>query len=536
MTLFKRLAGLTGVLLTGVAFAGVPAEAREASGDAQRCNGLSSLVVDADTTVTKVTYITTPFETPRSEMGAPMPGRTVDKPFCRVEITARPGGSDIRTEIWLPASASWNGRFFGVGTGGFGGGILYSAPPTFAQGGLAGAMEKGYAAMATDYGHRSGGGELLWAIGNPQQLADFGYRAVHVATLGAKKVAAAFYGKAPEYSYWDGCSRGGAMGMVNAQRWFDDYDGIIAGNPARDWVRSLTSSTAYTLRQVRDPASRIPGTKRAAIHAEVMKQCDAADGLVDGLATSSGQCKFDAKQMLCEGADGDDCLTAPQADALNELYTGITDEKGDQIADPYMPGSEIFWPFLGATAFNNASPGSTGSVSQFWSGFVYGDANFDTGKSLDIEPAYAFAQKKLGWLLRYLDPDLSPLHRSGGKLLFYHGEADGLQSPAQTTEYYRDVVNTLGQDKADEFVRYYLLPGVGHCGGGTGPDVFDMLPALRNWVEKGIAPQSIVASKFDKDRKLIRTRPLCPYPQVATYSGSGDINDASNFSCRAPSR
>jgi len=523
------LAMLGAGLTVGSAYAAV--SKAKGDSDAARCSALQKFVVDSDTTITQATLMPAQFVTPPSDMGMSMPGRAVSKSFCRVEVTAKPDQSEINYEVWLPLASDWNGRFFGVGTGGFGGGVLYNAPPTFAQGGLAGAVEKGYAAMATDYGHKSPGMNLMWAVHKPAQLADFGFRAVHASTVGAKKITAAFYGKQPNYAYWDGCSRGGAMGMVNAQRWYTDYNGIIAGDPARDWIRNLVSSSAYALRQVRDPASRLPESKRAMLHKAVLDQCDAVDGLTDGLIQSARQCKFDPSKLLCKGAESDSCLTKGQVEAVKELYTGIVGRHGQQIADPYLPGSESMWMFYGTDEFKPDMKTPLASVAQFWSGFVYEDPTFDPGKSLNIEEGQAFAKKKLGWILSYEDPDLSPFQRAGGKLLTYHGEADGLNSPVVSTAYYKDVVGTLGQAKTDEFIRYYLVPGMGHCFGGDGPDVFNMLPTLQDWVEKGEEPKPIVAAKV-KDGNVVRTRPLCPYPQVAKYQGSGDINDAANFTCR----
>lgn len=522
-------------LVTGLA-AMTPAGGKTPASDGERCAALQGMAVDSYTKITRATLVQPPFVTPASEMGVPIPPRPMSKPFCRAEVKVQHEKSEINYEVWLPVTANWNERFFGVGTGGFGGGILYAAPPTFAQGGLAGAVEKGYAAMATDYGHKSSGMNLMWAVNRPDMLADFGYRAVHVSTVGAKKITAAFYGKAPNYSYWDGCSRGGAMGMVNFQRWYEDYNGIIAGDPA-DWIRNLVSASAFALRQVRDPASRLPEAKRAMLHRAVLDQCDRVDGLADNLVGSASMCKFDPSKLLCTGKETDSCLTKPQLETVKQLYTGIRGRDGQQLADPYLPGSEQFWSHFGVSDFKpDGKPSSLTSVAQFWSGFVYEDPRFDPGKSLLIDEGQAYANKKLSWMLSNHNPDLSPFERAGGKVLLYHGEADGANSPVGTTSYYQDVVKTMGQSRADAFMRYYLVPGVGHCFGGDGPDVFNMLPALQNWVEKGQAPQPIIAAKMSKEGNVLRTRPLCPFPQVSKYKGQGDMNDAANFSCVAPAR
>ncbi|WP_340314905.1 tannase/feruloyl esterase family alpha/beta hydrolase [Rhizorhabdus argentea] len=514
--------------LTLMAGAAVPVQAATPSGqgsDAGRCAALKDIDLGPDTRVTNATMVQTQFKILEPDYGSgeatPPPATT--KPFCRVEVLAKPDQSEIHYEAWLPVPADWNGRFYGVGAGGFGGSISLS--------GLAKAMDQGYAAMATDYGHRSAPAGLMWAAGQPQKLADFGYRAVHVSTTGAKRIAEKFYGKKPNYSYWNGCSRGGAMGMVNAQRWSADYDGIVAGNAARDWIRSITSSSAYILRQVRDPAARIPPAKIPFIHAAVMQQCDARDGLKDGLISQAGQCHVDTKRLLCKAGEREDCLTPGQASALDEIYTGIRRSNGDRLAYPYMPGSEQGFVFLGATSFAPGGFWGTSANAEFWAGFLYENPAFDPGKSLNLEEGYDYAMKKLSWILSYQDPDLSPFKRAGGKLIMYMGEADPLLSPLLATEYYQDVVKTMGQEAADEFVRYYVAPGVGHCSGGDGPDVFNMLKPIQDWVEKGIAPAAVIASKFNKEGQVVRTRPLCPFPQVARYNGKGSVDDAASFSC-----
>ncbi|MDZ4067514.1 MAG: tannase/feruloyl esterase family alpha/beta hydrolase, partial [Tabrizicola sp.] len=355
---------------------------QQLSGDAARCAALAS-VDPGDNSQVTAELVPAAFPVPNAHpmMGA-SPNLKTKNAFCRVQVTARPDQSEIHYEVWMPIASKWNGRFFGVGAGGFGGDILYASAPTFALGGLSGAMDAGYAAMASDYGHRSSMMDLTWAAGNPQQVADFGYRAVHVSTKGAKLLTAKFYGRKPNYSYWNGCSRGGAMAMVNAQRWYTDYDGIVAGNPARDWVRSLTSSTAYTLRQVRDPLARIPRSKLPFIHKAVLDQCDALDGVKDGIVSRAGQCRVDVRKLTCSAADSDQCLTAGQADALAEIYTGIRKRNGDRLADPYMPGAEANLPFLGMTSFApSGTPSSPTSVAQFWSSFVYENPSYDPGAS-----------------------------------------------------------------------------------------------------------------------------------------------------------
>ncbi|RLK57607.1 feruloyl esterase [Stenotrophomonas rhizophila] len=497
-------------------------------GEAGRCAALKNINLGPDISVTSATLVQAPFKITEPDYGSgevkPPPPTT--KPFCRVEVLAKPDQSEIYYEAWLPVRANWNGRFYGVGAGGFGGAISLS--------GLSKAMDQGYAAMATDYGHRSAPASLMWAAGQPQKVADFGYRAVHVSTTGAKRIAASFYGKQPDYSYWNGCSRGGSMGMVNAQRWYEDYDGIVSGNAARDWVRGLTSGSAYILRQVRDPAARIPPAKIPFIHAAVLQQCDARDGLKDGLISQADQCKVDTKKLLCTGGDRDDCLTKGQASALDEIYTGVRKKNGDRLADPFMPGAEQELMFLGATSFAPGGSWGTSANAEFWSGFVYEDPAYDPGKSLELEEGYDYAMKKLSWALSHQNPDLSSLKRAGGKLIMYMGEADPLLSPVAATEYYQDVVRTMGQTSADEFVRYYVAPGVGHCSGGDGPDVFNMLKPVQDWVEKGIAPAEVIASKLNKQGQVVRTRPLCPFPQIARYDGKGSIDDAASFSCGSP--
>ncbi|MBV9507787.1 MAG: tannase/feruloyl esterase family alpha/beta hydrolase [Acidobacteriia bacterium] len=436
--------------------------------------------------------------------------------FCRVAATLRPSSdSDIKVEIWLPLSG-WNGKFQAVGNGGWAGVISYRE--------MSDALRGGYATASTDTGHTGGSGSF--ALGHPEKLADFGYRSEHEMTVKAKAVVKAFYGAVPQRSYWNGCSTGGRQGLKEAQKFPDDYDGIIAGAPANRTALALWIAFAT----LKDPASYIPASKYPLIHNAVIQACDARDGVKDGLLEDPTRCNFDPKVLICKGGDGPSCLTEPQAEAARKIYTAATNPRtGEQLFPSLAPGSELGWAVLGA------GPDPSAVIFDQFKYVVFRNPNWDW-RTFDFDSDIARSEQPENLVMNATDPNLKPFFAHDGKLLLYHGWSDPNITPLSTIKYYNAVVDTMGgAAKTANNVRLFLEPGMGHCGGGEGPNQFDKVGALEQWVEHHQAPEKIIAS-HSANGKVDRTRPLCPYPQVAQYKGSGSIDDAQNFVCKEGSK
>ena len=463
--------------------------------------------------------------------------------FCRVTATAKPSAdSDIKIEVWMPASG-WNGKFRGQGNGGFAGQIDFRV--------LGLAVAQGYASAATDTGHAAEGTDATWALGHPEKIADFAYRAIHEMTMIGKATVKAFYGDAPQRAYFSSCSNGGRQALMEAQRYPEDYDGILAGAPANYWTHLLSGALYDAQTTTLDPASYIPASKIPAIAKAVNDSCDAKDGVADGVLNDPRQCHFDPASLLCKAADSDACLTQPQATALKKLYEGAHDSKGNQIFPGFLPGGEAGgggWPLW----ITGTSPGKSllfAFGGGFFSDMVYDKANWDYKKT-NLDQAVATADKKFAGVLNATDTNLKPFESHGGKLIIYHGWNDAAISALNSINYYENVQNKMGKQEADSFLRLFMVPGMQHCAGGPGPDVFgqmgfsasndpqhDMYLALEQWVEKGSAPSTVIATKLPGGSGPgpgVMTRPLCAYPQVAKYNGTGDTNDAANFVCAAP--
>jgi hypothetical protein len=459
--------------------------------------------------------------------------------FCRVVANATPSpDSDIRIEVWMPVDG-WNGKFQGQGNGGFAGEFYYR--------GLAVAVRDGYATASTNTGHSAGGTDASWALGHPEKVTDFGYRGIHEMTRVAKAVTEAFYGKNPQHSYFAGCSNGGRQALMEAQRFPEDYDGILAGAPANFWTHLLTKALADSQATTLDPASYIPSSKLPAIARAVNAACDAQDGVADGIVNDPRQCHFDPATLVCKEGDSEKCLTAPQTLALKKLYEGPHDAKGSLIFPGYLPGAEE-GPGGWGTWITGAGPGKSlmfAFGTGYFSNMVYEKTNWNY-KEANVDRALQAAEEKTVDKLNATDANLAAFQARGGKLILYHGWNDPAISALNTINYYNSVATRMGMKTTDAFVRLYMAPGVQHCGGGPGPDSFgaggagakdpqhNMALALEQWVEKGIAPSAIIATKYadgDPAKGVKMTRPLCPYPQVAKHRGQGDSNDAGNFVC-----
>jgi feruloyl esterase len=433
--------------------------------------------------------------------------------FCRVAATLTPtSDSDIKVEVWLPASG-WNGKFQAVGNGGWAGVISYAA--------MAEAVRAGYASASTDTGHEGGGG--AFALGHPEKLLDFSWRSEHEMTVKAKEIIKAFYGNPPRFSYWNGCSTGGRQGLKEAQMFPDDYDGIVAGAPANRTAISLWIAHAV----LKDPATYVPATKYPLIHQAALAACDAGDGLKDGLIDDPRACRFDPKVLACKDADGPDCLTAPQIEAVRKIYSpAINPRTGKELFASLSPGSELTW---GAQA---QGPGPSANIYDQFRYVVFKDPNWDW-KTFDFDKDAARGDLPENVPMNATNPDMTPFFSRGGKLLLYHGWSDAQVPPVNTIKYYDSVARHMGAAYASKSVRLFMAPGMGHCRGGEGPDTFDKVAALERWVEQGQAPDQLVAT-HSTNGKIDRSRPLCAYPQVGRYKGIGSTDDAANFVCKAP--
>jgi feruloyl esterase len=490
---------------------------------AASCESLASLSLP-NTTITMAAPVAPGGFTSSNPFGAPPTAVKAvaykDLPaFCRVALTIKPtSDSIVKVEVWMPA-ANWNGKFMAVGNGGWAGSIWYAS--------MASALARNYAAASTDTGHEGTPFDGSFAVGHPEKLVDFGYRAVHEMTLKAKAIVASYYGQPAKRSYWNGCSTGGRQGLMEAQRFPADYDGIAAGAPANNWV-PLTAQSIWVSQAVhKEPASFVPPEKFPLIHQAAIKMCDTLDGVKDGVIENPMRCKFDPSVLLCKGADGPDCLTAPQVAAIRAVYAPAVNPRTKAEVYPGLePGSELGWGvMLGSQP--NPIPAS------YFRDVVFKDKNWDY-MTLNLDTDVARAEKMDNGMIAATNPDLKAFFAHGGKLLQYHGWADNQISPRNSVEYYESVLEAEGgASQVDASYKLYMVPGMSHCRGGEGVDSFDSVTVLENWVENGKAPAQIVASRIAEDGKVTRSRPLCPYPQVVVYKGSGSTDEAGNFVCRA---
>ncbi|HUA21251.1 MAG TPA: tannase/feruloyl esterase family alpha/beta hydrolase [Bryobacteraceae bacterium] len=459
-------------------------------------------------------------------MPAPSPGPFGPNPalfkslpaFCRVLATLTPSSdSDIKVEVWLPASG-WNNDLQAIGNGGWNGTIGYAA--------LAEGVKGGYATAATDTGHV--GGSASFAMGHPEKLTDFAYRAVHDMTVTAKAIVRDYYGTAPRYSYWNGCSTGGRQGLKEAQKFPADFDGIVAGAPANYQTHLHVWSVWVAQEMNQTPGSYLPPAKLAVLHKAVLAACDAADGVQDGLINDPTRCHFDPKTIECKSADEPTCLSSAQVKAVAAIYAGPKDpHTGKQIFPTFEPGSELGWNLLAGKEAASVAADSFTYV-------VYKNPKWDW-RTMNLDSDVKAIEKTYGSLIDATNPDMQPFFSHQGKLLMYHGWSDQAIAPVNSVNYYKSVVKNLGGEaKASDDIRLFMVPGMAHCAGGEGPNDFDKMTAIRNWVEDGKAPEVMIAARKDRSGAVVRTRPLCPYPQVAKYKGSGSIDEAQNFACALP--
>jgi feruloyl esterase len=476
--------------------------------------------------------------------------------FCRVAATLAPtSDSQIGIEVWMPASI-WNGKFEGVGNGGFGGAIDYSD--------LAAGVQLGFATVSTDTGHVGSSYDGSFALGHPQKIIDFGCRSIHLMTVRGKQISYAFYGENAPHSFFDGCSTGGRQALIEAQRFPDDYDGIIAGDPVAYYTHHHVGGNLWVVRQMfNNPDTTVFTTQDTLLGNAVNAACDALDGVLDGVLNDPRRCHFDPEKLLCQGSQKPpNCLTANQVEAVRNIWTGP-----DQIVhrhDYYPPfergGEADGWPF----SISPQPPPAQQTDHHaeigipFFQYFVFDNSNWDFRSFNWISgPAYVDSKvvvpgQTLASVLNSIDPDLRQFRAHSGKLIQYHGFSDPEVPPLTSINYFESVVNFPDgsfpgesfsgesssdetMDRTQEFYRLFMVPGMNHCKGGPGANVFDMLTPLVQWVKNDIAPSRIIATHYvnnNPTQGIQFTRPLCSYPQEAVYKGSGNTNDASNFACK----
>lgn len=453
------------------------------------------------------------FTPPNATNAAAAAGFTSLPAFCRVTSKLTPSAdSDIRVEVWLPLSG-WNHKIQAAGNGGLGGTMPYPA--------LANAVRAGYAAAGTDTGHVGGNADFV--RGHPEKLVDFAHRAIHEMTVTAKTIVTAHYDMRPSRSYFNSCSTGGRQALIEAQRYPQDFDGIVAGDPSWDQMRLYAARVWLNTYVNRSPAAVIPTSKYPMIHNAVLDKCDALDGVKDGVLEDPSRCSFDYAMLTCTGDDQPDCLTKDQVETAKAMTSPIRDPKSGAVLHPgrYYPGSELGWGGV-------AGPAPSGESHEGMRKIVFNpDWDYRTIKVPDdVERAVKADQG----LLHGGDPDLSRFFSRGGKLLMYHGWADPLVSPDTSLIMFKRINDAVGRS-AENSLALFMVPGMGHCQGGRGTDQFDKVAALDRWVESGAKAQSIVAAHMTAG-VIDRTRPLCAYPATAHYIGTGSTDDAKNFRCQ----
>jgi feruloyl esterase len=483
------------------------------------CDSLSRLSLP-HVTITSAQSVAAGAFTPPAAPGPGRPNTALFKglpAFCRVMATLAPSSdSDIKIEVWLPASG-WNNDLQAIGNGGWNGTMGY-AP-------LAEAVKRGFAAAGTDTGHE--GGSASFALGHPEKLTDFAYRAVHEMTVTSKAIVQNFYGTAARYSYWNGCSTGGRQGLKEAQKFPDDFDGIVAGAPANYQTHLHVWSVWVAQEMNKTPDSYLPPEKLAVLHKAVVAACDANDGVKDGLLNDPTKCHFDPKTIECKGADAANCLNPAQVAAVQAIYAGPKSPSGKEIFPTFEPGSELGWNLLAGQQAASVAADSFAYV-------VYKNPKWDW-KTMNLDSDVTQIEKAYASLIDATDPNMKPFFAHKGKLLLYHGWSDQAIAPENSVNYYSRVVKNLGGEaKASDDVRLFMVPGMAHCAGGEGPNDFDKMTAIQQWVEQGKAPDTMIASHLDRAGTVDRTRPLCVYPKVAKYKGSGSTDDAANFTCALP--
>ena len=479
------------------------------------CEGLMSLKLPSTTiTSAKVAPATLP---DTKTIVADAPRRAVSLPeSCRVAATLRPSSdSEIKMEIWMPVS-NWNGKYQAVGNGAFNGNIN--------EGALTTALARGYAASSTDTGHTGGGAS--WGLGHPEKVIDFGWRAVHETAVASKKIIASFYGNDPKFSYWNGCSAGGRQAMKAAQRFPADFNGIIAGAPGLDWTGRAAQAVRIAKRLEQNESARLGQAQRQLLHTAVVAACDLIDGVKDGVLENPKRCKFDPGVLECKGADAASCLTPPQVETARLIYSAAVNPKTKRAINGLEPGSELGWTDLGWTASARAT-----GLDQFRF-LVFGDPKWDLQK-FNFESDIVLAEER---------NDSNQRARSESQAVHQpRRQADFVSRLERSADCAcrRDPVPTIAWSRCQAAGTTCTNP-IGcswHPAWDTAAAAKDRTHSTcsRHWSggsKAGMAPDQITASITRPTAMLDRSRPLCPYPQVAVYKGAGSTDDASNFACR----
>jgi len=542
-----RYAVVIPLFIAGVAIAS-PSRAQSLNDDSA-CANLAKLKLPHTTIVSAKPVAAAPATVPGS---APLdvPAR------CEVRAVTRPSAdSEIVFEVWLPLTG-WNGSYRQQGNGGFAGAVNRAA--------LIDPIRRGYATAATDDGHdATKTPQGTFAVGHPEKVIDFGYRAVHDTAEQAKAIVTAFYGKPPVRSYFTGCSDGGREALMEAQRFPEDFDGILAGAPANDWSHLFTAFVWNELALSKDAAHRIPAEKLPVIQKAVVAACDASDGVKDGLISNPAACQFDPAVITCKSADGNDCLTPPQVDTLKALYAGPKNPRtGQRIFDGLVKSGTEALPANWALWILGMAPGRSAQAGfgvSYYRDVVFEKPGWDI-RSMDFDRDVRVSDEKVAPIFNATNPDLCSFRAHGGKLLQYHGWGDSAIVPTSSIEYHEAVRSFLSSvpdprsssTSVDDFYRLFMVPGMAHCGQGVGPVHFgndaapapgatgpdrDVFAALEAWVERGVAPSRLIGSgPSPLEPTTTMTRPLCPYPQQPLYKGSGNTNDAANFVCATPAK
>ena len=523
----------------------------------QPCERLTDVTVGSATITSAVAKAEGPFALPARIPGAPAAAPPVLPAHCAVTGVIRPtSDSEIKFAMWLPTASAWNGKYRQEGNGGWAGAIPYNA--------MVDPLKRGYVTAATDDGHEGNAlGSASWAVGHPEKLIDFGHRAVHELAVHAKGLLRAHYGREEKLSYFVGCSDGGREALMEAQRYPDDFNGIIAAAPANQWSNLFTSFVWNEVALLETREHKIPASKAPAIQNAVLAQCDTLDGVKDGLLEDPRACKFDASVLACSRADSASCLTASQLEALRKLYEGPKHPRtGESIYPGLPPGTEAV---PGGWANWLLADDPARSIQFALGNPYYRDAVFEDPKwdfrTMDFDKDFEYGERKAAPVLNSSSPDLRSFRGRGGKLIQYHGWADAAITPLSSIGYYeqvREFMTKYPDARSDntrpieDFYRLFMVPGMGHCQGGIGPNRFgnggavspatmndpnrDIFAALEQWVEKGVGPEQWIGQgTVVGDSSEALTRPICQYPKVAQYKGTGDINDAANFICAAPS-
>ena len=462
----------------------------------------------------------------------------VSRPFCRVEIAAAPSpASDIRIEVWLPDAAQWTGRFFGLGNPSFGGRVFHR--------GLAVRVAAGYAVVATDTGHQADPSESSWALGQPEKVVDYGHRSIHLAAVLGKQAAAAYFGRMPDRAYFSAYSNGGRQALMLAQRYPEDYDGIVAGAPAPDLTGGYSRWAQFQAWLLANPKAHLSAAQVDVLAAAARASCDSLDGVRDGVLENPLRCRFDAALLACGAQPRQGCLSPEQVAGVRRLYDGQPYRPGGPGADALARGSEPTWHAL----LYGDRPGQGGFVEPsvgFFRHLVLNDPGWELAQ-FRIERDERLARDRVAAALDAQDPDLRRFVERGGKLILWHGWNDAVVSPAYTLAYHASVVRAIGPQAVAGSVRLFMAPGVEHGIGGPGPDRFGQLSAgdgdaelslgaaMRRWVEQGVAPEQVIAVRHrvpnDTASGVARSRPLCAWPKVAVYRGEGSADDARSFRC-----